>query len=195
MLQVTIPAVPDKPAGELWDAQKEEFIEIPGSKGFKEQTLQLEHSLVSLRKWESKWCKPFLSKEEMTEEETLDYIRCMTITQNVPPEVYHNIPSDVLKQIEEYISAPMTATWFSEEAKKGKGKNAGEVVTAEVIYYWMIAQNIPPEYQRWHLNSLITLIRVCGLKNETPKKTSLRDRWSRNAALNAARKKKLNTKG
>ena len=194
MLQITIPAVPDSPPTEFWDAQKEEFIEVPGVKGFKEQKLQLEHSLVSLKKWESKWCKPFLSNDEMTEEETLDYIRCMTITQNVPPEVYKHIPSDVLKQIEEYISAPLTATWFSEDAKKGKG-NKKEIVTAEIIYFWMISHNVPPEYQRWHLNSLITLIRVCGEKSQPPKKMSKREIMNNNAALNAARKKKLNTKG
>lgn len=188
MLQITIPATPPI---ELWDEVNEEFIQLPG---FKEQTLQLEHSLVSLRKWESKWCKPFLSDIELTEEETIDYIRCMTITQNVPSDVYNRIPSDVIKQIEDYISAPMTATWFSEDTKKGKGRKK-EIVTAEIIYYWMIAHGVPPEYQRWHLNSLITLIRVCGEKSKPPKKMSKRDIFNSNAALNAANKKKFNTRG
>ena len=180
MLEITIPAM------ELYDDAKSEFISR------KEQTLQLEHSLVSLRKWESKWCKSFLSKAEKTEEEILDYIKCMTITQNVKPDTYNYLTDDNIKQIYQYINAPMTATYFADE--KG-GPHSREIVTAELIYYWMIALNIPFECQRWHLNSLLTLIKVCNIKNTPPKKRSKREIMSRNAALNAARRKQLNTKG
>ena len=180
MLQITIPAV------ELWDERKQEFITT------KEQTLQLEHSLVSLSKWESKWCKPFLNKQEKTFEETLDYIKCMTLTQNVDPEVYNYLTNENIKEINEYIEAPMTATYFSDEKTS---KTSREQVTAELIYYWMIALNIPFECQKWHLNRLLTLIKVCSIKNQPPKKRSKKDIMSRNAALNAARRKQLNTKG
>ena len=180
MLRITIPA------DECWDAKKREFVYT------KEQTLQLEHSLVSLSKWESKWNKVFLSKVEKTEEETLDYIRCMTITQNVKPDVYYRLTPSNIKEINEYIAAPMTATYFSEETK---GRNNGEQVTSELIYYWMIALNIPFECEKWHLNRLLTLIRVCNVKNQPPKKRSKAEIMSRNAALNAARKKQLNTRG
>ena len=180
MLRITIPAT------ELWDESKEEFINI------KEQTLQLEHSLVSLSKWESKWCKPFLSKQEKTQEQIIDYVRCMTITQNVNPEIYKYLSRDNLKQINDYIDAPMTATWFSEDKNK-KGNN--NQITSEIIYYWMIAFNIPFECQKWHLNKLMTLIRVCDIKNQPPKKRSQKEIMSRNAALNAARRKRLNSKG
>lgn len=181
MLRITIPAT------EMWDEGKQEFIYS------KEYTLQLEHSLVSLSKWESKWCKPFLSKKELTTEETIDYIRCMTITQNVPPEAYYNITNDIITQVSDYIAAPMTATWFSDNEKGGKPNS--EVVTAELIYYWMIALQIPLECQKWHLNKLMTLIRVCNIKNTPPKKMSKRDITSRNAAINAARRKQFNSKG
>lgn len=181
MLQITIPQV------EMWDEQKLEFISS------KEQTLQLEHSLVSLAKWESKWCKAFLSNKNMTAEESVDYIRCMTITQNVPDEVYSAIPDSIIKEVSEYIAKPMTATWFTEEDKKTS--STGETVTAELIYYWMIALNIPMECQKWHLNRLLTLIKVCNIKNQPPKKRSKKDIMSRNAALNAARKRQLNTTG
>ena len=180
MLRITIPAT------ELWDESKEEFINI------KEQTLQLEHSLVSLSKWESKWCKPFLSKQEKTQEQIIDYVRCMTITQNVNPEIYKYLSRDNLKQINDYIDAPMTATWFSEDKNK-KGNN--NQITSEIIYYWMIVFNIPFECQKWHLNKLMTLIRVCDIKNQPPKKRSQKEIMSRNAALNAARRKRLNSKG
>ena len=180
MLQITIPAV------ELWDERKQEFITT------KEQTLQLEHSLVSLSKWESKWCKPFLNKQKKTFEETLDYIKCMTLTQNVDPEVYNYLTNENIKEINEYIGAPMTATYFSDEKTS---KTNREQVTAELIYYWMIALNIPFECQKWHLNRLLTLIKVCSIKNQPPKKRSKKDIMSRNAALNAARRKQLNTKG
>lgn len=180
MLEITIPAT------ELWDERNEEFITA------KEQTLRLEHSLVSLSKWESKWCKPFLSKTNKTDEEIIDYVRCMTLTQNVPDEVYRCLTDDNIRKINEYIDAPMTATWFHEDKAKGTSR---EQTTSELIYYWMIALNIPFECQKWHLNRLLTLIRVCNIKNQPPKKMSKRDIMSRNAALNAARRKQLNTKG
>jgi hypothetical protein len=179
MLRITIPAV------EQWDETRQEFVST------KEQTLQLEHSLVSLSKWESKWCKAFLTKTAKTYEETIDYIKCMTLTQNVKPEVYNHIPDNVIEQVNNYIAAPMTATICS---KNNKGTNR-ETVTAELIYYWMIALNIPFECQKWHLNRLLTLVEVCNIKNAPPKKRSKRDIMSRNAALNAARRKQLNSKG
>lgn len=180
MLQITIPA------SELWDETKQEFIQV------KEQTLKLEHSLVSLSKWESKWHKPFIDNKALTFEETIDYIRCMTITQNVDSDVYNYLTNQNMKEINDYISNPMTATTFSDN-KKGKGSD--EFVTSELIYYWMIALNIPSEYQKWHLNRLLTLIKVCNVKNQPPKKMSKREIMSRNASLNAARRKRMNSKG
>lgn len=180
MLQITIPAV------EQWDESAQEFVYS------KAQTLQLEHSLISLSKWESKWHKPFLSKTEKTTEETIDYIRCMTLTQNVKPEVYSNLSVENILQVNEYIENPMTATTFVEDRD---GKKSHEIVTAELIYYWMISLNIPVEFEKWHLNRLLTLIRVCNIKNQPPKKQSRREIMSRNATLNAARKRQLNTNG
>ena len=180
MLQITIPAV------EQWDESVQEFVYS------KPQTLQLEHSLISLSKWESKWHKPFLSKTEKTTEETIDYIRCMTLTQNVKPEVYSNLSVENILQVNEYIENPMTATTFIEDRDRKKSR---EIVTAELIYYWMISLNIPVEFEKWHLNRLLTLIRVCNIKNQPPKKSSRREIMSRNAALNAARKRQLNTNG
>lgn len=180
MLRITIPAA------EFWDEVNEEFIYT------KEQTLQLEHSLVSLSKWESKWCKAFLGKQDKTDEEILDYVKCMTITQNVDPEVYTRLTAANYKEINAYIEAPMTATYFSDDKLTKGGR---EVVTAELIYYWMIAFNIPVEFQKWHLNKLLTLIRVCNIKNSPPKRRSKREIMKRNAALNAARRKQWNSRG
>lgn len=180
MLHITIPSV------ELWDEKQEEFINT------KEQTLQLEHSLVSVSKWESKWCKVFLSKKEKTYEETIDYIKCMTITQNVNPDIYKYLTRENIEQINDYITAPMTATWFSDDKSRSSGS---EQVTSELIYYWMIALNIPFECQKWHLNRLLTLIRVCNIKNKPAKKMSRSDILRRNASLNAARRKQLGSNG
>jgi len=157
----------------------------------KKSSFQIEHSLVSLSKWESKWCKPFLGKEEKTDEEVIDYVRCMTISQNVDPSVYVFIPSSKQTQIDQYINAPMTATWFSDKKTKG----SREVVTAEIIYYWMISHNIPMECQKWHLNRLLTLIRVCNIKNAPEKKQNKREMLNQRAALNQARRAKHNTRG
>lgn len=180
MLQITIPSV------ELWDDFKQEFVTT------KEQTLQLEHSLVSLSKWESKWCKPFLSRENKTNEETIDYVRCMTITQNVNPEVYSHLTDENIIQINNYIDAPMTATVFSREESSKRNR---EIVTSELIYFWMVSYNIPVKFEKWHLNRLLTLIRVCNIKNAPSKKRSRKETASSYAALNAARKKQLNTRG
>ena len=182
MLQITIPST------EQWDETTLEFVCT------EEKTLQLEHSLVSLSKWESKWHKSFLnSNKEKTRAEMLDYVRCMTITQNVKPEVYACLTNENIQQINDYINDSMTATFFSDK-KESSGFNH-EVVTSELIYYWMIALNIPFECQKWHLNRLITLIKVCSIKNTPPKKMSRQHIMSRNAALNAARRKKMNSKG
>ena len=180
-LRVTIPA------GELFDEDTQSFINT------KEQTLQLEHSLVSLQKWESKWHKPFFNNVKKTREETIDYIKAMTLTQNVDPNVYIFITNKIMDEINEYIENPMTATTFSEE-HKGKGIR-GETPTTELIYHWMIELNIPFECKKWHLNQLMTLIKVRNIKLQPPKKRSRRDILSRNAALNAARKKQYNTNG
>lgn len=185
MLQITIPAI------EYYDESIEEFVTVS-----KEQTLTLEHSLVSLSKWESKWCKPFLSEEQLTNEESTDYIRCMTLTQNVPPEVYNHIPSSIIQQVMDYINAPMTATWFSDDKTKKKGRGKKEIVTNEVIYGWMTSLQIPFDpCQKWHLNRLITLIRVVSINNTPSKKMSKKDILSQNAALNAARRKQFNSRG
>jgi len=175
------------PDTELFDERTEQFISIKG------QTLQLEHSLVSISKWESKWHKPFLDKREKTEEELLDYIRCMTISKNVDPKVYYAIEEDTLIQIKAYIDDPMTATWFTEDKTRRRGPQ--EVVTAEIIYYWMIAQNIPVQFEKWHLNRLLTLIRVCGIKNSPPKKMKKSQIHKQNHSLNAARRAAHHSKG
>lgn len=187
MLEITVPA--RKPT-ELWDEERQEFVYVPGAK---EVTLCLEHSLISLAKWESKWCKPFLNpKQDKTDEETIDYIKCMTLTKNVDDEVYYRLSRENVKQINDYIQAPMTATYFS---KDPAGKGGRETITNELIYYWMIALTIPVEFEKWHLNRLLTLIRVCNIKNQPSKKMSKREIMSRNAALNAARRQQMNTNG
>lgn len=175
MLEITVPAA------EMFDESTQEFIES------KEQTLQLEHSLVSLSKWESKWHKAFLSKREKTFEETIDYIRCMTITKNVDPSVYFNLSKENIEAINRYIEDPMTATYIAEDPN---GSIGGDVVTSELIYYWMISLNIPQEYQKWHLNRLLSLIKVCNVKNMPAKKMSQSELMRRHSAINEARRKK-----
>lgn len=182
MLRITIPG-----SSELWDEEKEEFI--PATKDL---TIQLEHSLVSVSRWESKWNKAFLKKEEKTTEEVIDYVRCMTITQGVPSEAYHRLSSENLTQINDYIGAPMTATYFRDDKIMGRSR---ETITSELIYYWMIALNIPFECQKWHLNRLFALIKVCSIKNNPPKKMSKAEIARQQAELNAARRKKYHTKG
>lgn len=182
MLQLIIPAK------EYYDEINSEFILT------KEQKLQVEHSLVSVSKWEAKWGKPFLSKEPQNKNEIIDYIRCMTITQNVNPEVYDNLTTENMDEISKYINHPMSATWFTNTAQTGAGSSK-EIITSEIIYHWMITYTIPFECQKWHLNRLLTLIRVCEKKNAPNKKMSKSEIMSNNRRLNAERRAKSNSKG
>ena len=172
MLQIVIPGV----EREEWDEQKDEFVYHTLTKP---QVLYLEHSLIALSKWESKWCRSFLSKEEKTKEEIVDYIRFMTLDKSIESSVYD-------------IEAPMTATTFPKSNDRPGRKRR---ITSELIYYWMIACGIPFECERWHLNRLLTLIRVCNTENAPSKKINTREAAMRNAQLNAARKKQWHTKG
>ena len=180
MLIITIPAV------EMFDEKTQTFFET------KETVLELEHSLISISKWESKWHKPFLSKQDKTIDETIDYIKCMTITRNVDPNAYKYLTNSNIEEINKYIDDPMTATTFYDDSNNGGQK---ETITSELIYYWMIANTVPMECQKWHLNRLLTLLRVCSVKNTPPKKMGKRELANKYAALNAARKKQFNTKG
>ena len=177
---------------ERWDEDKEEFITSYGP-----VKLQLEHSLISLSKWEQKWHKPYLSTEK-DKEMLIDYIRCMTIGK-VDPEVYNHISPKNIDEVGEYLSDPMTATWFNDKKVGGApartGKLNGEVITAEILYYDMFSMQIPKECEKWHLNTLIALIRVFGEKNAPKKKMSRKEVTQQYAALNAQRKARLGTRG
>lgn len=181
MLHITVPA------SEFYDESKEEFVEI------KEQTLTMEHSLISISKWEAKWKKPYLSDDKKTVEELLDYFRCMTITPSkVDPLVYRAMTPENLQEISDYIQDSMTATTINSNRRGGKR----EVWTSEIIYYYMIAQNIPVEFEKWHINRLIMLIQVCAIKNNpNQKKMSRSEIAKQNRAINAARRKKYGTRG
>lgn len=195
MLKLTV-------AGEQsWNPRTEEFEYT------KPVELRLEHSLLSLAKWESKWHVPFLtSSGNMTREQQLDYIRCMTVTQGTDPAVYQKLTREQMTAINEYMDDPMTATWFAGEPKPNEPKDKrtarpkrrpprGETTTAEVLYAQMFALGIPKECEKWHLNRLLTLIRVGQEMNAPQKKMTPGERMSQQRALNAQRKAKMHTRG
>lgn len=170
----------DIPEGEFYDSQKEIFVYT------KPQRIVLEHSLVSIAKWESKWKKSFLSNKNKTAEEALDYIRCMTITQNVDEKVYLALTQDLIETIFKYVEGSQTATYVTQADEPRPSK---EPVTADVIYYWMVSLNIPFECQKWHLSRLFSLINVCSVKNAPPKKMSRYESLKRTKDLNRQRRK------
>jgi len=180
MLKLTVPGV------ESYDEEKEEFVEVG------EVVLELEHSLVSLSKWESQYEKPFLGNSEKSTEEIIGYIKAMVVTPEVPEEIFSRLSEANMLEINDYIDAKMTATWFHEAPGAPATR---EVVTAELVYYWMVTFSIDWEAQYWHLNRLFTLIRVCNIKNAKPKKMSRAEVAARNRELNAQRKAQLGTKG
>lgn len=175
------------PAGEIYNEVTNEFIYT------KETTLRLEHSLVSISKWESKWKVPFLGKDRKTQEQVVDYVKCMTTTQNVSDQVYMCLSPENFDDIGKYIEDTKTATWFSDNTNRP----TSEVVTSELIYYWMTAFNIPFECQKWHLNRLLTLIKICSIKNQSndKKKMSRSAILKQNASLNKARRARSGSKG
>ena len=180
---------------EGWDSVKNEFVTT------KQMTICLEHSLVSISKWESKYKKPFLSTDK-NEIEIRDYIKMMTITQNVDPNIYGLLGEEEFSKINEYIADPMTATWFNEKnpGAVASSRPNKQIITSELIYYWMKSYQIPFECQKWHLNRLLTLIRICNVEESKANgknggKMSKRDILSQNRALNAARRERLGTKG
>ena len=179
MLTIRVGAV------EAFDDSTQEFVATGGT------PIQLEHSLASLSKWESEFEKPFLSTNEKTLGELTFYIKAMTLTPDVPDELYYRLSEKNIEEINAYINKKMTATWFSETTPE----TSKEIVTAELIYYWMTAFQIPFECQYWHLNRLFTLIRVCSMKHEKPKKMSRAEVARRNRELNEQRKAQLGTRG
>lgn len=174
------------PEREMYDEKKNEFSYLPETK------LVLEHSLVSLSKWESKWKKSWLSSKDKTNEEVLDYIRCMTITQNVNPAVYYALTEKNISDITDYISDPMTATTIREDPRR---KPNQQILTSELIYYLMIAYGIPDRFEKWHLNRLLTLISICDIKNGPQQKMSRKEIGEFNRALNDKRRAKYKTNG
>ena len=180
MLKIVVPGV------EMFDEKSQEFVTIDNF------VLELEHSLVSLSKWESKYERPFLDQNEKSTEEVLDYVKMMVVSPNFPPGVFEKLTEENISAINSYLDAKMTATWFSDAPGAPQAK---EVITSELIYYWMISFQIPFECETWHLNRLFTLIRVCNVKAAKPKKMTRAEIAARNRDLNARRKAELGTKG
>lgn len=176
----------DVPISEGFDEKKKEFVIIESFR------LEMEHSLASLSKWECFFEKPFLGKDEKTLEETMWYVRSMVMTPDVPPEIYSKLSQENLDAINGYIKAEMTATTFKEATNQ---RHSPEIITAELIYYWMVALNIWIECEHWHLNRLFALIKVCNLKNAPPKKMSRSEAAAERRALNNQRRAQTGSRG
>jgi len=171
---------------ELFDESTESFITV------KDTVLKLEHSLLSLSKWESKWHKPFLDDKQKTAEEYLDYIQCMCIGQDIDANVLYCLTDSDMKKIIKYIDDPMTATTIDD---KRNSKRGSRIVTSELIYCWMVTLQIPFECEKWHLNRLLTLIRVCNIENSPKKRMKGKDILKQNSNINHQRRQMLNSMG
>lgn len=176
------------PEREYYDEDKNEFYFV------KEQKLVLEHSLLSISKWESKWHIPFVDNKPKTQDEVIDYIRCMTITPNVDPLVYKNLTPSNFKEITDYIDSPMSATSFYQEKSDEDRNSPKKKVTSEYIYYWMAKFNIPFECEKWHFTRLMNLLRICAIENDDRKMSKEKTMLS-NREINAMRRAKYKTRG
>lgn len=174
-------------AYEIFKEETNEFINVPSIH------LKLEHSLISIQKWESKWKKAFLGPEKKTNAELIDYIRCMAIQSNAGEDVYQYLSPQNIRKVIQYIEDPMTATTISQNSMNGSG-GRGEIVTAEVIYYWMFKLGLPLELEKWHFNRLWMLLQVFNAK-DNPKKLSKAEAAQQRMKLNAERRKKYKSKG
>lgn len=174
----------DIPGSEFFNEETSEFIDV------EPETVYLEHSLASISKWESKWHKPFLSTEKLTNQEVMSYIECMCLSNDVNETLVQRMTSESIKEIEEYMADQATATWFNETETPSR-----EIITSEILYYQMIKLGIPFECENWHINRLVTLIRVCAIKGNSQNKMSKDQILQRNRELNEARKAKMKTKG
>ena len=174
------------PARELYDPVGERFVTV------KETDIVLEHSLISIAKWESKWHKAYLSTTEKTQEEVLDYLRCMCLTKTADPSVFYALDAKTVKEIADYINNPMTATTIRRTDQRKNHK----IITNEVIYSWMVNYGIPFDpCEKWHLNRLLMLVEVLSVENQPPKKMATKDMLNQRAALNAQRRAKYKTRG
>lgn len=174
---------------------REEYDDINGFVNIEGGSFTIEHSLLSISKWEAKWKKAFFGIKEKTLEETIDYIKCMTLSKNVNPDIYNRLTEKNYIDINDYIHDPMTATTFSELQEKQGSLGRGRIITSELIYYYMTAYQIPVEFEKWHINRLMTLIKICNIENQPQKKMSPKELAKRNSALNAARRAKYHSKG
>lgn len=176
------------PSEEYYDEETNTFSQT------KDYVLQLEHSLVSISKWESKWKKPYISKAKKTYQERCDYVRCMTITQNIPPHVYRNLTEAALARVDLYMADPMSATTI--RSIKGKGGGGSSSITSETVYYWMIQYGIPFSCEKWNFNRLMALINICGRKvSNQGKKPNGKHLMQQMYDLNEKRKAQFHTKG
>lgn len=182
MLQITIPAK------EWFDDETNRFQNV------RARTLMLEHSLLSISKWEAKWHKSYMNTEGLTNEENLYYIKCMCIDPNVDMLTLSSIPYDEQVRIKEYLENSMTATTFSDRSNNGRSIRR-EIVTSELIYYWMIYYNIPFECEKWHINRLLTLIKICGIKERPREKMNKKENIALRRAANQARRLKTGSRG
>lgn len=180
MLSITIEPI------ELFDEVNNRIIRT------EQYDVELEHSLVSLSKWESKWKIPFLGKTPKTNEQTIDYVRCMNLTPGVPPEAFDHLTDAFLEQVTAYIQQDMTATTFRETP--GARPNR-EIITAEIIYYWMTQAQVDWRVEEWHLNRLMALLKVVNLKQSPGKKMSKAEIMAQQRALNEQRRQQLGTNG
>lgn len=172
-----------------WDEKREEFVVLE-----KEEKILLEHSLISISKWETKWKKPFLTDDPKTIEESVDYIKCMTVSKNVDPSIYERLRVNHIEEVNKYINESLTATWFGKDTNRDD-KSSKRTITSELIYCWMVIYHIPVSFEKWHISRLLTLIRVCKEEMAPSKKRSNIEIINERKAMNEARKKKWNTKG
>lgn len=171
---------------EYYDSEKNEFVYEEGGK------VRFEYSLKMLYEWEGKWKKAFLKgNKNLTTEEAVDFYIMMALD----PIDKKFMTGEAMETLSKYVNDPQTATTFADGQNGNTSPSKGKIFTSEELYAMMITSNVPLDFENRNLNRLITILRVISVQNTPPKKMSKNDIYRQNAALNAERKARLNTKG
>lgn len=179
---------------ELFDEETNTFLHPVGKK------LHLEHSLLSISKWEAEWEIPFLNTDK-TSEQSLSYIKCCVLDDDFDELLLNTLSDKNILDFNAYLSKGMTAKKIIDlrsslsQKRKSRRPASQKALTSEDIYYSMIQFHVWKECEEWPLQRLLSLLQLCSLKSNSTGEMSKSDQAKFYREENARRKAKYHTNG